>query len=148
MINAQIANAAAAKQPVLTIRRPGLRAFWMLFAVEALVIVAAFGWLLGHLPERTPLSQAPEVDVLRAAVLSRVDGTLDDPVVEVAPGVMVRSSAVRGFELGGVTYYYYFEGRAGYDPLSRGRVTDSQVEVVARESDGDRTLVIYRLLQG
>lgn len=148
MINAQIVGVTAAEQPALTLRRPGARTFWMLFAVEALVLVAAFGWLLGHLPQRTPLSQAAEVDMLRSAVWSRVDGTLDDPVVEVAPGVMVRSSAVRGFQLGGVTYHYYVEGRAGYDPLSRGRVTDRQVEVVARDSDGDRTVVIYRMLQG
>jgi hypothetical protein len=148
MINAQIARVAPAERPALMVRRPGVRAFWMLFAAEALVLAVALGWLLGHLPQLTPLSQTAEVDVLRSAVWSRVDGALDDPVVEVAPGVLVRSSAVRGFELGGVTYHYYFEGRAGYDPLSRGRVTDRQVEVVARDSDGERTLVIYRLLQG
>jgi hypothetical protein len=147
MINARVPGVVAVTHTVRQIRRPGIRAFWFLFALESILIGAALLAALGALPARTPLTQASGVETLRAAVWSRVDGAVDDPVVEVAPGVMVRSSAVRGFALGGETFYYYFEGRQGFDPLSRGKVTAQDIEVVVQDTDGERTLVIYRILQ-
>ncbi|HWQ12404.1 MAG TPA: hypothetical protein VNL77_06380 [Roseiflexaceae bacterium] len=148
MINAHVPGVAVATHAVRKIRRPGMGTFWLLFALESVLIGAALLAVLNALPARTPLTQAADVDTLRAAVWSRVDGTLEDPVIEVAPGVTARSSAVRGFALGGQTYFYYFEGRRGFDPLSRGAVSEHAIEVVARDTDGERTLVIYRMLNG
>ncbi|MEN9939136.1 MAG: hypothetical protein RLZZ387_5715 [Chloroflexota bacterium] len=114
--------------------------------LESILVTALLLLVLSVLPARTPLTQAGDAETLRAAVWSRLDGAVSDPVIEVNPGVMVRSSVVRGFALGGVTYYYYFEGRTGFDPLSRGAVSQQQIEVLARDSNGERTLVIYRIL--
>lgn len=146
MVNAHFPSVVAAERLAPRVRRPGLRTFWMLFALEGVLIVAALALVLGALPQRTPLQRASDADVLRAAVWSRVGGAVSDPVIEVAPGVTVRSSAVRGFELNGVTFFYYFEGRRSFDPLSRGAVSPDDVEVVTRDTDGERALVIYRIL--
>lgn len=147
MINAHFPGVVAAEQAAPRVRRPGLRTFWMLFALESALIAGLLALVLSALPPRTPLQHTAEADVLRTAVWSRVGGAVSDPVIEVAPGVTVRSSAVRGFELNGATFYYYFEGRPGFDPLSRGVVSLDTIEVVARDTDGERTLVIYRILQ-
>jgi hypothetical protein len=146
VINARISSVVPMERAAPVVRRPGIRFFWLLFVAEGLLIVAALIALLSLVPQRTPLASGADTEVLRAAVLSRLDGAVSDPVIEVAPGVTARSSAVRGFALNGVTYFYYFEDRRGLDPLSRGKVTERDVEVLLRESDGERTLVIYRLL--
>jgi hypothetical protein len=146
VINAHFPGMVVASPRTRTARRPGMRMFWALFAAEGVLIGVLLLAMLSALPSLMPMSRAADIDTLRAAVWSRVDGSLDDAVVEVAPGVMARSSSVRGFSLGDNTYYYYFEGKRGFDPLSRGKVSESQVEVVARDSDGERTLVIYRIL--
>jgi hypothetical protein len=146
MLNAHVSGVVTGEHTASRVHRPGMRTFWALFALEAALVFAVAAVLLNVLPQRTPLSQTADAELLRAAVLSRLDGTLDDPVVEVAPGVTVRSSALRGLELGGVTYHYYFEGQRGFDPLSRGKLRSNDVEVVVRDSDGERTLVIYRIL--
>jgi hypothetical protein len=148
MINAHISGVVTAERAAPAVRRPTARTFWMLFALEATLVAAVLALVLSALPQRTPLTNSADTELLRGAVWSRLDGALDDPVVEVAPGVTVRSSAVRGFELSGVTYHYYFEDRSGFDPLSRGVVSPAEVEVLVRESDGERTLVIYRILNG
>jgi hypothetical protein len=146
MLNVQISGLLTAERRIGRVRHLGVRFFWALFALEAALVLACAAVLVNVLPQRTSLSQAAKSEVLRAAVLSRLDGALEDPVIEVVPGVMARSSAVRGLELDGVTYHYYFENRQGFDPLSRGSVNRRDVEVLLRETNGERTLVIYRIL--
>jgi hypothetical protein len=147
MINARVPGVVAVTRTAQTLRRPGMRTFWLLFTLEGFLIGAVLLAILAALPARTPLTQASDAETVRLAVWSRVGGAVDDPVVEVAPGVMARSSAVRGFALGGETFFYYFEGRQGFDPLSRGKVSVQDIEVVVRDTDGERTLVIYRVLE-
>jgi hypothetical protein len=63
-----------------------------------------------------------------------------------SPGIG-RASALRGLEVGGQTYYYYFEGLRSHDPLSRGALAEDQIERVLRDDAGPNPLVIYRALQ-
>jgi len=128
-------------------RRLGHRAFWLLFLLEGLfvagVLFLAFQSLV---PAQAPLAQSSDYATVRAAIQSRLSGAVDDPMIEVAPGTTAHLSSVGGFELNGYTYYYYREGQAGFDPLSRGILAPNQVELVAREQLGGEQLVIYRVL--
>ena len=72
------------------------------------------------LPSRAPLARSADFEAVRDAVWGRVNGTISDPLTDIAPGISVRASSVRGFVLNGQVYYYYFEGQRGFDPLSRG----------------------------
>ena len=74
-------------------------------------------------------------------------GRVNDPLTDIAPGISVRASSVRGFALNGRVYYYYFEGQRGFDPLSRGAVAQRDVEVLLRDADGPKPLVIYEIIQ-
>ena len=77
----------------------------------------------------------------------RLSGVIDDPFIQVQPGVQVRESSLRGFRFEGVTYYYYLAGgAANVDPLSSGKVVASQVEVVIEDTSGPQALVIYRIM--
>lgn len=102
--------------------------------------------VLQMFPSRTPLADETQVARVHSAVLARLNGSTVDPLIEVTPGVIGRSSSVRGFSLDGQTYYYYFEGRSGFDPLSRGVVSHGDVELVLRDDRGPDALVIYRML--
>ncbi|GIV98737.1 MAG: hypothetical protein KatS3mg058_0141 [Roseiflexus sp.] len=122
-----------------------IRLYWMLFTVSMLVfstlLVALTALLLTPSTSLTPL----EAEIIRAAVESRLDETFDDPLIEVTPGVFVRSSNIRGFRLNGKVYYYYIEGERNFDPLSRGAVDHNDVDVVLRDLTGSQPLVVYRL---
>lgn len=149
MINAQLQGLAAPDRAnPLQARRVGPRAFWLLFAAEGIFVAAALLLTL-HLilPTRVPMARGSDYLTVRDAIWSRVNGATDDPLVEIAPGVTVRESNVRGFSLNGQTYYYYLEGRRGFDPLSRGAVGRHAIEIVLRDDGGPQTLVIYRLLR-
>ena len=123
----------------------GLRFFWGLFIINGLLfgslLVALL--LMSHQPASSlsPL----EAETLRAAVLTRLDGTVDDPLVEAAPGVFVRASNTGGLRLNGIVYYYYIEGERNFDPLSRGMVDHADIDIVLRDMSGSRPLIIYRL---
>lgn len=148
MINVQISGVA--KSPVIAARapRPSARGFWMLFALEATFIAGVLMLVLMLvLPARAPLTQSNDYATIRDAIWARVNGTINDPLIDIAPGVSVRSSNVRGFALNGRTYYYYLEGQRGFDPLSRGAVAQRDVEVVLRDADGPQPLVIYEIIQ-
>lgn len=146
VIQAQFTPMTAIARETAPVRRLGPRAFWLLFAIEALLFGALLIALTNTLlPARTPLS-APEPGILRAAVLTQLDGSFDDPLIEAAPGAIARSSNIRGFQLGGEVYYYYFEGQRSFDPLTRGIIAHDQIEIVLRDSSGPQTLVIYRIL--
>jgi hypothetical protein len=75
-----------------------------------------------------------------------VHGSINDPLVEISPGISVRSSSVRGFAVNGRTFYYYFEGQPGFDPLGRGAVAERDIAVVLRDTDGPKPLVIYEII--
>jgi hypothetical protein len=69
-----------------------------------------------------------------------------DALIEVTPGLTAHASSLRGLQIDGATYYYYFEGQHGGDPLSRGTVRPDQVEILYRESGDQTTLVVYQVL--
>lgn len=144
VIQAPYSPAAVVREtPAAPLR--GTRFYWVLFTLNTLVfsalLMALATLLLTPYTSLTPL----EAETLRAAVQSRLDETFDDPLIEAAPGVMVRSSNVRGFRLNGVVYYYYIEGERNFDPLSRGAVDHNDVDVVLRDVSGPQPLVVYRL---
>ena len=148
MINVHLPQAVTSKRTTLPVRRASPRAFWILFAVEGVLIATILFLLLRALtPAHTPLVQGTDYATVREAIWSRLNGVTADPLLEVAPGVTARSSAVRGFALNGQTYYYYLEGRRGFDPLSRGVIARDDVEIVLRDTEGPYALVIYRLLE-
>ncbi len=134
-----VSDASAASAPAR-----GVRFFWGLFIVNALLfgslLVALL--LMSHQPASSlsPL----EAETLRAAVLTRLDGTVDDPLVEAVPGVFVRASNTGGLRLNGIVYYI-IEGERNFDPLSRGMVDHADIDIVLRDMSGSRPLVIYRL---
>jgi hypothetical protein len=140
------ATSLAGSQSTVQVRRVGQRAFWLLFALVSLLFVGilllAFSSLL---PPQAPLAQSSDYATVRAAIKSRLNDT-SDPLVQVAPGISAPASSVGGLELNGYTYFYYREGRANFDPLSRGFVTRDQVELVTREPFGQEVVVIYRVL--
>ncbi len=144
MIQAPYSPAAVVREaPAAPLR--GIRFYRALFAVYLLAFSALLVALAALL--FTPYtSLAPiEAETLRAAVQSRLDETIDDPLVEAAPGIVVRSSNIRGFRLNGEVYYYYLEGERNFDPLSRGAVDHNDIDVVLRDLNGSTPLVVYRL---
>ncbi|HEU5101358.1 MAG TPA: hypothetical protein VFU22_20185 [Roseiflexaceae bacterium] len=147
MINVHMSGIAAPRALAAPRRRNGALGFWALFMIEALFVAGVLALVLSLvLPARTPLTRSADFVTIRDAVWARVNGTIADPLVDIAPGVSIRSSSVRGFALNGKTYYYFFEGQQGFDPLSRGAVAQRDVEVVLRDTDGPKSLVIYEII--
>lgn len=128
------------------VHRISAHAFGFLLAVEvlllAVVLIWAVAWLL---PTPTPYAPAQSLAPVHEAVRAHVSGAAPDRLIEVTPGISARESNLRGFSLAGTTYYYYVEGRANYDPLSRGAVQSDQVEVLSRDASGPETIVLYRV---
>jgi hypothetical protein len=122
--------------------------FWLLFVLEALFIAGVLALVLVLvLPPRAPLTRSADFTIIRNAAWAGRQGTSNDPLMDVAPGISVRASSVRGFTLHGRVYYYYFEGQPSYDPLSRGAVDRRDVDVLLRDTDGPTPLVVYELIQ-
>jgi hypothetical protein len=120
----------------------------MLFAIEAAFVAGVLAFVLVLvLPTRAPIARGNDYMTIRDAVWARINGTINDPLIDIAPGVSVRSSSVRGFALNGRTYYYYLEGQRGFDPLSRGAILQRDSEIVWRDADGPAPLVIYEITQ-
>lgn len=133
-------------QPVRRVHIGG-NAYWALFAVEALFIAVLCAVVIPMLmPNAVPLANTSDYTIVRDAVRARLNGTTRDPLVEVAPGVTARSSNLRGFTLHGYTYYYHLDGEQGFDPLSRGVVSPSNVETVLTDTSGPSKLTIYRVV--
>ncbi len=147
MITAQSSTFTGTTEATLPVHRvrPTSRMFWLLFAAEGLVILAAVLLLIRLIPTAPPLVAANDYTLVREAILQRVNGVVDDPLIELGPGVAARSSSVRGFSLNGNIYYYYFEGEQRFDPLSRNTVTKDQVMVVLRDEESPSPLVIYTI---
>ena len=146
MINAQTPGLADTKS-VPEVRRINQHTFWLLFGFEGLCIAGMLMLILYLLiPAHAPLAQADDYATVRAAIEARLSGAIDDPPIEVAPGITTRSSNVSGFTLNNYTYYYYREGQPNFDPLSRGALSHDQVEFVSRSDLGHVSVVIYRVL--
>jgi hypothetical protein len=147
MINTRISGIAASRMSVASGRRHAAIGFWVLFALEAAFVGGVLVLVLTLvLPSRAPLVRGADYATIRDAVWAHIQGTADDPLIDIAPGISVRSSSVRGFALNGRTYYYYFEGQRGFDPFSRGAVAQSGIDVVLRDADGPKPLVIYEII--
>lgn len=127
------------------IARIGARAFWSLLALELVLLLAALFWVLEISPTRMPVAATGDLIPVRDAVWSRLTGSTNDPLIEVRPGVSVRESNVRGFNLNGTVYYYYVEGNQNFDPLSRGDVATDKIEILLRDESGPLPLVIYTI---
>jgi len=123
VINVRTSGFAPAHTVAARAPHRGARGFWLLFAIEALFVAGMLALALALvLPSRAPLARSADFATVRDAVWARVNGTINDPLTDIAPGISVRASSVRGFTLNGRIYYYYFEGQRGFDPLSRGAV--------------------------
>jgi len=148
MINVQRPAIVVPERAAPPIKRIGPRSFLLLCMLEGLLIAAVFMVVLYALApqQAVPLARSGDYATIREAIWARLNGAIDDPLVEIAAGVSARESNLRGFTLHGQTYYYYIEGQRGFDPLSRGVVGPDRVEIVARDEDGPKPLVIYRLL--
>jgi hypothetical protein len=130
-------------QPV---RRIGAGTFWSLIIVELIILFGVLIWALGWLtPAQTPYASTHDLVPVQEAIYARLSGATLDPLVQVAPGVSARSSSLRGFALNDRTYYYYVVGEENFDPLSLGRVTEQQVEILLRDESGPQTLVVYTI---
>jgi len=148
VINARIPSIATPHAVDSRVPQRGTLGFWLLFTLEALFIAGVLALVLMLiLPSRAPLARTTDFEVIRNAVWASEHGTSNDPLMDVAPGVSVRASSVRGFQLNGRVYYYYFEGRSSFDPLSRGTVDRNTVDVLLRDTDGPKPLVIYEIIQ-
>jgi hypothetical protein len=148
VINVHFSGIASPRALAAPKRQNGAASFWMLFTLEALFVAGALTLVLTLvLPTRAPLSRSDDFATIRDAVWARANGTIADPLIDIAPGISIRSSSVRGFALHGHTYYYFFEGQRGFDPLSRGAVAQRDIEVLLRDTDGPEKLVIYEINQ-
>ena len=127
MINVRISGFATSHAVASRAPHRGTLGFWVLFALEASFIAGVLALVLVLvLPSRAPLARSADFAAVRDAVWAQVNGTINDPLTDIAPGISVRASSVRGFVLNGRVYYYYFEGQRGFDPLSRGAVAQRE----------------------
>jgi hypothetical protein len=148
VINVRISGFATPQVAASRVPHQSTLGFWLLFALEASFIAGVLALVLTLvLPSRVPLARSADVATIRDAVWARVNGAINDPLTDIAPGISVRASSVRGFALNGRVYYYYFEGQRGFDPLSRGAVTQRDVDILLRDADGPKPLVIYEIIQ-
>lgn len=128
------------------IRRIGPRALLILMGGELLLLFGVLIWAVGWLfPAPTPFAPKQDLTPVVQTVRGSLSGEISDPLIDVTPGVSVRSSNLRGLSLDGTVYYYYVEGRTNFDPLSRGAVASDAVEVMLRDTSGPSSIVIYRL---
>jgi hypothetical protein len=146
VIDVQLTGVAGSHRTHPQVWRATPRLFWTLFALVGLLIAGVLVVIISFLPARAPLANTGDYTIVREAVWARLNGTVEDALIEVAPGTTARSSNLRGFALKGSTYYYYLEGRPSFDPLNRGLVGRDEIEVVLRDDGGPAPLVIYRLL--
>jgi hypothetical protein len=140
VINVQISHTAVNRTGTPTVRL-GIGAFWAIFGIVTLALATLTVVLVSSIPASTTLSNTADVEQVRAFILNSTSAS--DPLIEISPTVIERSSAIRGLSLRGQTYYYYFEGRESYDPFSRGRLREHQIERVLRDDGSSTPLVIY-----
>ena len=69
----------------------------------------------------------------------------DDALVQVKPGVFAKRSNVEGVNVDGHTVYYDVVPHQSFGPLRSGKVTESQVNVLARDTSGDALILVYTI---
>jgi hypothetical protein len=141
--------------------------YYLLLVLVATVVFVAFAGLLlvppagallqaarvGQPPAATtPAAPAPAAQPAPTAlapdqietVLSYA-GTMrtDDSLVEVRPGVFAKRSNVEGIRLDGRTIYYDLVPDQSFGPLRSGKLSESQVTILAREQRGPALVLIY-----
>ncbi|MGQ9928490.1 MAG: hypothetical protein ACUVS4_16690 [Chloroflexaceae bacterium] len=137
---------SARHERVVPVRRIGARTLSVLMGIELLLLVSALAWALLHLlPPATPLAAPTDLRPVVDAIRDRLSGAVADPLMPVGNGDSARASNLRGFRLDGDVYYYYIEGAKNFDPLSRGVISQDQVEILLREESSDRTIIVYRV---
>jgi hypothetical protein len=67
----------------------------------------------------------------------------DDALVQVRPGVFAKRSNVSGVQVGGRTVYYDVLSHQSFGPLRSGRLSEAQIDVLAREAGGGFLVVVY-----
>jgi hypothetical protein len=118
----------------------------VLMGAELVLLFGILTWaLFWLLPSGTPFAAQSDLTPVVETVRGSLSGTINDPLIDVQPGVSVRASNLRGLSLGGATYYYYVEGHTNFDPLSRGVIKSDSVEIMLRDNSGPNSIVIYRL---
>lgn len=136
----------ALHERIVSAQRFGPRTFALLVGAELLLLAGVLIWaLLVVFPPATPLAASSRITPVEEAIRARVGGNVDDPLITLANGQTARASNLRGFSLGGETYYYYVEGRENFDPLSRGAVRRNGIEVLFRDTSGPQPVVVYRI---
>lgn len=122
------------------------RALAVLMGIELALLFGVLAWALVWLmPTNTPFASPQDLTPVVEMVRGSLSGSINDPLIDVEPGLSVPASNVRGLTLGNSVYYYYVEGQINFDPLSRGLISQDSVEVMLRDTDGSRSFVIYRL---
>jgi ABC-type siderophore export system fused ATPase/permease subunit len=118
--------------------------FWVLLAIEGVILAVVLAWVLSILGPQTPAASAGSaLPTVRAAISDRLAGVVNDPLIDVVSGTSARASNVRGLSLDGVTYYYYVEGSQNFDPYSRGLIAEERIERLMRDESGPAPIVIY-----
>lgn len=82
------------------------------------------------------------VDHVKTYIVQQRD---DDPLMEIEPGAWVKTSHVRGVKVGKTTYYYNISPHMSFDPVSRGLVSPSMIDIVYEDEDSDVPYIIYKL---
>jgi hypothetical protein len=67
----------------------------------------------------------------------------DDDLVQVRPGVFAKRSNVEGVEVGGTRAYYDIASHQSFDPLSTGKLAESQISVIGREAQNGFLILVY-----
>lgn len=147
MINASAQGVARPQSLSAPVVRPTAGLFWAGFALIGVCIAGVLLAIAASLPERLPLARGADVLAVREAIVSRLNGTSPDPLIELTPGVTARQSNIRGFALGGRTYYYSLAGQHSFDPLSRGDVSEQDIEIVLRDDRGAQPIVVYYIIR-
>jgi hypothetical protein len=128
------------------VRRISSRSLVVLMGIELVLLFGVLIWaLFWLLPASTPFAAQNDLTPVVETVRGSLSGTINDPLIDVKPGVSARASNLRGLSMGGATYYYYIEGHANFDPLSRGAIASDSVEIMLRDTSGPNSIVIYRL---
>ena len=107
-------------------------------------IVAGIQPLLEHTRSAgaAPSLAAAELET----VLAYVEGMHpDDQLVQVRSGVFAKRSNVSGVDLAGRTVYYDLLPHQSFGPLRAGKVTEAQVDVLARVPAGNALILVYTL---
>ncbi|MGH2369573.1 MAG: hypothetical protein ACRDI2_15410 [Chloroflexota bacterium] len=92
-------------------------------------------------PPAPSLSEAQVETVLSYASTMQPD----DGLVEVRPGVFAKRSNVSGVQVDGHTVYYDILSHQSFGPLRSGKVSESQIDMLARESSGSFLIVVYTI---